>query len=292
MINIKDICEIFLSGSNIYGVSYIGALKSLSNYIDLNKQITRWIGTSSGGMIAFLMSIGYTPVLLEKICPYLPYEEFNNFGLDDLLTFFETFGLNHGEKLNHILEVLLSNRGLSINITFKELYNINGKELALLSFCIHTRQSVLLDHVNTPNLSIIKAVRMSSAIPFIFKPIEVEGKLYVDGFIADNTPADFVKFPDKCMGLCVYPHVEYAKDNKLDFFDFLRITYTSPMNEIDKYKFKTHEDRIMIIHASTNVKYFFDVDAKSIIALIESAYKQMEEQLHVQKDVQKDVQKK
>ena len=87
MINLKEIKEIFLSGSNIYGVSYIGALKALNNFINLNKQITRWLGTSSGGIIAFLISIGYTPNILEKICPHIPYKDFNGFGLDDILTF-------------------------------------------------------------------------------------------------------------------------------------------------------------------------------------------------------------
>ena len=242
MINLKDIKEIFLSGCNIYGVSYIGALKSLSNYIDLNKNIVRWIGTSAGGMVAFCMAIGYTPKLLEKICPYIPYKELNRFGLDDIITFFETFGLNDGEKMDHILEVLLVNCGFSKSITFKELYDITGKELGLLSFCLQTSSSVLLDYNSSPNLSIVKAVRMSSAIPFIFKPISYDGRLYVDGFISDNTPADFVKYPDHCLGFHVAPNVRYTQ-KKIEFFDFLRITFTSPMHELDKYKYKKHSDQ-------------------------------------------------
>ena len=67
MINLGEVKEIFLSGGNIYGVSYVGALKALNIYINLNKQITRWLGTSAGGIIAFLIAIGYTPNLLEDL---------------------------------------------------------------------------------------------------------------------------------------------------------------------------------------------------------------------------------
>ena len=284
MINLKEVYEIFLSGGNIYGVSYVGALKCISEYVDTHKQITRWIGTSSGGIIAFLMSIGYSVNILEKTCPYLPYCELNNFGLDDILNFFESFGLNDGQKLDYILHVFLKYRGFSKNITFKELYQATGKELALMTFCVSTRKSVLLDHENTPNLEIVRGVRMSSTIPYIFKPIKYDNKLYVDGFIADNTPADYVKYPDNCLGLNVYSNVVYNRGSEIDFFDFLRITYTSPMCEIDKYKFKNHEDRIMIIHASTNVEYFFEVNSNDIVELIDSAYKQMKQQIVIKQN--------
>ena len=194
-------------------------------YINLNKQITRWLGTSAGGIIAFLIAIGYTPNLLEKIIPYIPYKDFNDFGLDDMIVFFETFGLNNGSKLNHILEVFLTNRGFSSILLSKGLYDITGKDFALLSFCLEDSKTVLLDYKNSPNLGIIQGVRMSSAVPFIFKPIEYHGKMYVDGFISDNTPSNFVKYPTNCLGIHVYPTVEY-NNSRLDFFDFLRITFT------------------------------------------------------------------
>ena len=156
--------------------------------------------------------------------------------------------------------------------------NITGKEFALLSFCLEDNKSVLLDFNNTPQLSVIKGVRMSSAVPFIFKPIEYSGKLYVDGFISDNTPSNFVKYPNNCLGIHVYPIVKYD-NSKLDFFDFLRITFTSPMNELDLIKYKKHSDRMMILRITKNMSYFFNVNSEDILSLINTAYQQMQKQI-------------
>ena len=121
---------------------------------------------------------------------------------------------------------------------------------------------------------------MSSAVPFIFKPIEYEGKIYVDGFISDNTPSFFVKYPDNCLGFHVDPIVEYD-NSKIDFFDFLRITFTGPMHELDRHKYKKHSDRMMILRITKKMSYFFDVSSEDLSSLVEFAYDQMQKQIKI-----------
>ena len=50
-------------------------------------------------------------------------------------------------------------------------------------------------HVNfninsTPNISIIDAVAASMCVPFISKPIIIDGLYYIDGCLTDNFPID------------------------------------------------------------------------------------------------------
>jgi len=47
-----------------------------------------------------------------------------------------------------------------------------------------------LNHVETPNLGVAMAMRMSASIPFVFEPVEYKGHLYVDGGLVRNLPLD------------------------------------------------------------------------------------------------------
>src|SRR5437868_6472937 len=50
---------------------------------------------------------------------------------------------------------------------------------------IETGDAVLLDHGD-----LAEAIRVSMSIPAVFSPMEIDGKLLVDGGIADNVPVD------------------------------------------------------------------------------------------------------
>ena len=70
----------------------------------------------------------------------------------------------------------------------KELYNKTNKYLSITSTCLTTQEAVYISHETFPNIPVWKAILMSCAIPLIFKPIEWENKLYIDGGLVDNFP--------------------------------------------------------------------------------------------------------
>jgi len=45
-----------------------------------------------------------------------------------------------------------------------------------------------LNHKTDPDLLLYKAITMSSAFPFVFKPIEYNGEYYIDGGLCNNFP--------------------------------------------------------------------------------------------------------
>jgi len=53
---------------------------------------------------------------------------------------------------------------------------------------IETGDAVVLDHGD-----LAEAIRASMAVPGVFSPMEIDGKLLVDGGIADNVPVDVVR---------------------------------------------------------------------------------------------------
>src|SRR5260370_2507417 len=53
---------------------------------------------------------------------------------------------------------------------------------------IETGAAVVLDHGD-----LAEAIRASMAVPGVFSPMEIDGKVLVDGGIADNLPVDIVR---------------------------------------------------------------------------------------------------
>ena len=46
----------------------------------------------------------------------------------------------------------------------------------------------ILHHTTHPDLTLVKALSMSCAIPLLFKPISYENKYYIDGGTVNNYP--------------------------------------------------------------------------------------------------------
>ena len=62
-------------------------------------------------------------------------------------------------------------------------------------------------------MHILKAIRISISIPFIFRPYSFEGKLWVDGSCMNNFPID--QFSDKLddvIGIYLDDHYDFIKD--------------------------------------------------------------------------------
>lgn len=57
-----------------------------------------------------------------------------------------------------------------------------------------------MDHLNHPKIPLYKALLMSSAVPVLFKPVEWEGKVFIDGGVLDNYPASFFP-PEESIGI-------------------------------------------------------------------------------------------
>jgi predicted acylesterase/phospholipase RssA len=73
-------------------------------------------------------------------------------------------------------------------LTLKQLYEEFGKHLVCSTYNYDRKECEYLDHINSPNLPCITALRMSSNLPFLFHPFTYEGSLYYDGAMLDNFP--------------------------------------------------------------------------------------------------------
>lgn len=89
----------------------------------------------------------------------------------------------------------MKKKNIKKNITFKELFEQTQSKLIITGTCINDVTIKYFSVDTFPNMPILKAIRISISIPFIFRPYLFEGKLWVDGGCIDNFPIDL--FNDK-----------------------------------------------------------------------------------------------
>ena len=97
-----------------------------------------------------------------------------------------------------ILKDLLEAKDLSTNVTLKKFYEYNNIDIYMTVVELNTFEKELISHKTHPDLSLITAIQMSTAVPIMFKPVLYEGKCYIDGGILCNYPLQECLDIEKC----------------------------------------------------------------------------------------------
>jgi NTE family protein len=189
-----------LSGGGAKGFAHIGVLKVLE---EAGVKIDYIGGTSMGSVIGGLYAVGYNASQIDSIFQSTNFNELIN-------DFIPRSSKNFYEKRNdELYALILPFNKFKVGIPealSKGIYNFNlissltrsvrhqrdFKKLPVPFLCIgtdiETGKQVILNRGN-----LAQAIIASSAFPSLFSPIEIEGKLIVDGGVTNNYPIDEVK---------------------------------------------------------------------------------------------------
>ena len=94
--------------------------------------------------------------------------------------------MSNATGIDKLFTCFLKERKLNINITFKELYEYNNIEFIVIASNITESKLEYFSYKLTPNITVLLAVKASSAIPIIFNPIKYNNSLLVDGGFYNN----------------------------------------------------------------------------------------------------------
>lgn len=156
-----------LSGGGIRGVAHIGLIKALE---ELDIHPTHLSGTSAGAMIAALYAGGCTAEQMLDIFKTRSPLKFAHFS-------FYKPGLMDSEKFgNYIYEEVLPHN------SFEQL----SKKLYITATNITDGKMTIFSEGD----NLINTLLASCALPMIYSPVEIEGKLYADGGILNNFPTE------------------------------------------------------------------------------------------------------
>jgi hypothetical protein len=164
---------------------YISGLKYLinNNFINLDK-IKNYYGTSVGSIVAFLFAIGYTPD--ELIDLILNLENIFFEPEIDLMLIENEYGLDNGNLIINNLKELLKRKHTVEDITFIELYKLTNKLFVTNAINLHTGNEKIFNYLETPDMSVFLAIRMSISIPLLYTPVKYNNEYYADGALKNK----------------------------------------------------------------------------------------------------------
>lgn len=194
----RYIHNLALAGGGIKVLSFCGALYRLDKIHKISN-IKRIIATSAGCIIALMVICGFSVEEMIELVKERDMSEIksNDTLINNLYRFAFNFGFNDGTSIESWIIELLSIKKINPTITFKELHNLFDKELILTVCYLNKRELKLLSSVDTPDLEVVKGVRMAMTFPLYFEPINNEdGNIYVDGALICNYPIDYLRSYD------------------------------------------------------------------------------------------------
>ncbi len=230
---------IALAGGGAKAAASIGVLKVL--YAE-GIPVDAIAGTSMGAIIGGLAAAGYQPNEIEAIFlendlndlfsdtpsrAFLTQEQ-KEAGSRHLLqfsligaSFLPTSGLTAGQKLTNLLRSKTLASSFQAGLDFDRL-SIPFRDIAT---DIETGATVVISHGILSD-----AMRASSAIPVVFQPVELEGRLLVDGGMSNNLPVDVVRTMGVDLVIAVDPSSRLETRERLSsLVDIMSQSITIPL---------------------------------------------------------------
>ena len=262
-------CLVF-SGGGIRGISYVGCLQALEEY-QVISQVECFVGTSAGSIFALLLNLGYKYEELHDILLTIDFDNLKDITSDGIFNYFNSYGFETGNKLERIVKIFIRKKVTDDNITFKELFQKTGKQLIVTGTCLNTRQCEYFSYLSHPDMPVIKAIRISISIPFVFIAQKIAGNLYVDGGVIENYPLNAYNNKDEILGFLLKDKVGNKEIEGLDGYS-LAIIQCIDNKLYDLYLMLYHDITITINTEIGVLDYTISREMKS--KLFSLGYKQ------------------
>jgi predicted acylesterase/phospholipase RssA len=230
------------------GVYEIGALRAL-DLLAVNSTVNNfdiYVGTSAGSFVGSLLSNGITPDEMMQVLNKRVPSELEDLDLDKVLTpnylgFLQKAlalplrGAELARALLKVREVSAIDLGVALAETLPTgLYSGSGvgdyveevltdagrandfrlmdRELYITATDLDTTERIVFGEKGWADVPISKAVECSTALPMIYKPVELKGRQMVDGGIRSTTNLDIAVERGAKFIVVVNPIVPYVND--------------------------------------------------------------------------------
>lgn len=213
-----------LAGGGARSAASLGVLKVLEQE---GIPVSAIAGTSGGALVGGFYAAGYNPAEIERIFldndwndifkdtpsrAFLTQEQ-KEAGSRHLLQFMfdegglsPPSGLSAGQKLTNLLMAKTLAASFEAGLDFDRL----RVPFRALATDIETGSAVPLG-----GGLLHDALRASSAIPLVFRPVEIDGNLYVDGGLSNNLPVDTAKSLGVDVVIAVDPSAKLGRKEQL-----------------------------------------------------------------------------
>ena len=171
-------------GTGFY--SLIGALCMMGDNDKLSN-LEELSGSSAGAVASFMYIVckGDTDILKRESLE-TDISEITKLNLKNFLTNYGFIGMPGIREVVSSITLRLTKMD---NPSFKDLYDYNPIKLHLASYCIDTNKTCYFSVDTHPEQLVLDVLCASMAVPMVFSPVSMQGKMYVDGALEEKIPA-------------------------------------------------------------------------------------------------------
>lgn len=233
-----------LGGGAALGAVHIGVLKALD---ELDITIDYIAGTSIGAFVSALYAFGKDWREIETIAENMNWTDLSALSFSNL-------GLLSNKKMGDLIEEYIGN----VNMEDSPL------PLAMIAADIVNLKKVVLTRGN-----VAQAVMASTCIPAVFVPVEIDGKLLVDGGLVESVPLSPLREMGADLIIAVNLNSEYSSSEPENIIDILLRTFLLTTNTTTKIQLRN-----VNILISPDLSGFNFIDISQSTDLIEVGYRE------------------
>lgn len=264
-----------LSGGSVKAISLLGSIQYCYDH-KLTQSVKTFIGTSAGGIIAYLLAIGYTPTeLMVYLCTHDVFKDAQYFDIVAMMNGKGAISFSHLQE--HLEKMTIDKIGRLL--TFRDLKEIFDKNLVISTYNETQKSMQYKSYITTPDLPCLIAIRMTASLPLVFERFKYMGDYYIDGGICDNFPITYnldgesdntVK--SHRLGIAIDFIGDDGNDSHNNILEYIYKIITIPMqqNIINKLNTVKHMD---VIKIKTDISMFnFAINSKEKMELFSVGY--------------------
>jgi NTE family protein len=282
--------NLVLSGGSLKGLSFIGCIKFMEEN-NLVRSIRTVVGSSAGAIIALLFCCGMSSkemvaFVKDEVKVYINHDV----DFEYMLDFFNKLSLDNGEYLIGLFKRILQKctKCVDLNdVSFIDFAKTTGKNLVICGSNLTKNKSDFFSVDNTPDMSIIKALRISVSLPIIFPPVLHNDDIYVDASLFNNFPLDYFTnhvYKDT-LGICIQNTNNKTPFGQLNMLSYFALLIDSTYHKInEKCDDLLKNNRIVYVVFDDMEPYNFDINTLKfkvsetmLLAYIERGYHQIKD---------------
>lgn len=227
---IEEINTLIFSGGGIRGLAFIGVFKKIQEIINKRKKlelltdfdsksckiplinINSICGVSVGSAFGLIYLLNYTYIEMLEIALTKKFTELNDIKIMD---FISQYGLDTGNNIIKWLQKLMIDKNMDPDITLSELYIKTNVNLQIITTNLNKYIPFNFNHITTPNVKVLDAIRMSISIPLVFTHKTHLGDIHVDGCIINNYPIEIIQSTQKITNILGFKLINTLEDNEI-----------------------------------------------------------------------------
>jgi predicted acylesterase/phospholipase RssA len=270
-----------LSGASSKAFVTLGAIQyAFDNY--LFKNLTTYVGTSSGCMICYLLAIGYTPIeIMVYICSNQIMEKMNDF---NIVAMIQGRGAISFSNIQEQLEKMSISK-IGYLPTLNDIKEKMKKNLVCVTHNLTENRTEYLSWETHPHLPCVTAIHMSANLPLVFENYRYGNCFYVDGGISDNFAIDTgEKMGEKILGINLNNELyNFSSETDVSILEFIYNLINVPVIQAINHKIQMASDKCKIINikgVGLNLKIFeFNITSSTKLNMFSYGYEQMKQKL-------------